>query len=212
MSHELRTPLNAILGYAELILDEPDALDVDDVQRIERSGRHLLSLVNDVLDMSRIESGALQIHEERVDLRRMVSEVHELTAGLAVDGGNELVCVVADDVPDTVAGDRLRVQQILLNLLGNALKFTQDGRVVVEVAVAAEVVALAVGDTGPGMPPELLEKVFVPFTQGETRGLKHGGTGLGLAISQSLARAMGGQITAESELGVGSRFVLELPV
>jgi signal transduction histidine kinase len=212
MSHELRTPLNAIIGYSELILDAPKELDLGDVERIGHAGRHLLSLVNDVLDMSRIESGALEIHDEVVHVRALFDELRAVADGLAQDGDNRLAWEVAADVPERLRGDRLRVRQVLLNLVGNALKFTRQGSVRVAVQIDGGMLAVAVEDTGPGIDPELLQRLFVPFSQGRSRGLKHGGTGLGLAISQSLAHAMGGSIRVQTELGAGSVFLLELPL
>lgn len=180
--------------------------------RIQRSGHHLLSLVNDVLDMSRIEQGEVEIRTGEVDVLGLIDELKDVASGLSKEGGNELVWRVAADLPEVIRADRLRVRQVVLNLMGNALKFTEGGRVQVEVDRSDKHLTFAVEDTGPGIEPALMERLFVPFSQGSNRGLRHGGTGLGLAISQSLARAMGGRITAESELGEGSRFTLELPL
>jgi len=212
MSHELRTPLNAIIGYAELILDDPEAVEVDDVRRIERSGRHLLALVNDVLDMSRIEGGALEIAWGTVPVRHLLDEIRDVARGLAAEQRNELRWDVAADVPDAIAGDALRMRQVVLNLVGNALKFTHDGVVTVSAATSGELLQVRVSDTGPGIEDDLLPRLFQPFAQGRSDKIKHQGTGLGLAISRSLARAMGGRILVQSELGVGSRFTLVLPL
>lgn len=212
MSHELRTPLNAIIGYSELLVEEVreaglDAL-VPDLDRIETAARYLLDLINNVLDLSKIEAGQLSVASERVELRRLVEEVGVTLGSVVSSRGNRLVVEAADA---WVQGDSLRVRQILTNLVGNAAKFTEDGEIRVSVRVEPEQVSIDVRDTGAGMDPDTLERVFKPYEQAagsHTEGFK--GTGLGLPISVELAHLMGGSLTATSEPGVGSVFTLSL--
>jgi len=212
MSHELRTPLNAIIGYSELILDAPEELDVEDVDRIATSGRHLLSLVNDVLDMSKIEAGSVELRDEPFHLLGMFAELRDVALELARVHENSVDWSVPASVPQGVIGDAVRLRQIVLNLLGNALKFTHRGKVSLDVSFGDGQLFIAVSDTGPGIRDDMLEQLFVPFSQGKSAGMRHGGTGLGLSISRRLARAMGGDIGVESTLGVGSRFTVAVPL
>jgi signal transduction histidine kinase len=217
MSHELRTPLNAIGGYAELLeLGVRGAVtdgQAEDLRRIQRAQRHLLSLINDVLNFAKLEAGRVEYELADVPLG-------ELVAGLDVLVGPQLRgrslryrCEVSDaDVP--VRADAEKARQVLLNLLSNAVKFTEPGgEIVVHARALDGRVAIAVRDTGIGIPPDKLEEIFSPFVQID-RGLSstHEGTGLGLAISRDLARGMGGDLVAESEVGVGSVFRLTLPL
>ena len=216
MSHELRTPLNAIGGYVDLLIEGiygpvPDAQQ-EVLNRIRRSQHHLLTIITDLLNYSRIEAGQIAYAVERVPVVAMLDTVaamiepQALRKGVAYERGH---CP-----PEAVAcADRARTEQVLLNLLSNAVKFTPaGGRITVSCAALGDRVALRVQDTGPGVPTEKLESIFEPFVQlGRALNRPHEGTGLGLAISRDLARAMGGDLRAESEPGAGSTFTLLLP-
>ncbi|MBT3346675.1 MAG: PAS domain-containing protein, partial [Gemmatimonadetes bacterium] len=204
MSHELRTPLNAIIGYSEMlqeqVTDSPLGIDdVPDLEKIRGAGRHLLSLVNDVLDLSSIEAGHLSLTPEPFSLREMLSDV-SMSVGPQVDkGGNTLHVEVADGLEHLIA-DPIRLRQCLLNLLSNAVKFTAAGRVDLTVDTARregeKMVLFRVRDTGIGMTPEQLRRIFRPFVQADSSTTRrYGGTGLGLAITLRLARLMGGEVT-----------------
>ncbi len=217
MSHELRTPLNAIAGYAELVemgIHGPvTGEQVEALGKIRRSQRHLLLLINDVLNFAKIEAGRLEVHLSEVPVRDLVAGVETLILPQAEQRGLRYECRLPDD-PPRVRADPDKAGQVLLNLLSNAVKFTgSGGEVRLECGAAPGRVRLAVRDTGPGIPPERLESIFEPFVQLE-RGLaaQREGTGLGLAISRDLARAMGGDVWAESTPGKGSVFTLELPL
>jgi PAS domain S-box-containing protein len=216
MSHELRTPLNAIAGYVQLIemgVHGP----VTDAQRealgrIDRSQRHLLRLINDVLNLSRIEAGRVDYAVENVLLSEVASSILPMVELQIAAKDQRLDTAVPSGV--TARADREKVQQILLNLLTNAMKFTAPGgRITLEAGeLSSSQVFLRVTDTGRGIPPEMLEKVFEPFVQVDASRSRTGeGTGLGLAISRDLARGMGGDLSARSEPGVGSTFELSLP-
>ncbi|MCA9570296.1 MAG: response regulator, partial [Myxococcales bacterium] len=209
MSHELRTPLNAILGYAELLHEEldDDAL-TEDVGRIEQAGHHLLTLIDDVLDLSKVAQGQLTVHPEVFDVVALVREVAPLAAGLAARNRNALR--VEDDTPAWVRADRTRVRQIVLNLLSNAVKFTEDGTIDVTFARGSEV-TIEVRDTGIGMDDEQLASAFRPFVQVHRQDhVRYGGTGLGLAVSRQLAVLMQGSLDATSAPGRGSTLTLRL--
>lgn len=216
LGHEVRTPMTGVLGMAELLqgtrLDERQRSHVD---AIRRAGQHLLRLVNDALDMARIEAGRLELASAEFALRPLLDEVAGLMAPVAERKGLVFVDALAADAPVGLHGDRTRVQQILLNLLGNAIKFTERGHVALEVeALAPQGVRFSVADSGPGLDPEQQARLFRRFEQadGARTASRYGGSGLGLAISQELAAAMGGRITVESEPGKGARFVVELPL
>jgi signal transduction histidine kinase len=219
MSHELRTPLNAIMGYTELIKESledgasPEALNAE-ADRVLGAAKHLSRLINDVLDQSRIDAGKLQVSLENVEIAGVLSELEELVAPLAQANGNRL-SVSADEGVRFVTADPMRLQQCLINLTGNALKFTHAGEVKVHARLlldhAHAYVSFDVSDTGIGMDKNELERLFKPFAQANKKiGAKYGGTGLGLSITKNLARAMGGDVTAESALGKGSTFRLRL--
>jgi signal transduction histidine kinase len=216
MSHELRTPLNAIAGYAELL-----AMGVrgpitdaqrDDLQRILRSERHLLSLINDILNFARLEAGRLTFDVRVIMVQDLLDELEPLVAPQLRARAIRYTCEPCGDSP-RVRADPEKVRQVLLNLLSNAIKFTgPGGRITVAADASPEHVAIHVRDTGTGMQPDKLGHIFEPFVQLD-RGLTttHEGTGLGLAISRDLARAMEGDLTAESTFGAGSTFTLTLP-
>jgi signal transduction histidine kinase len=219
MSHEFRTPLNAIIGYTEMLKEQMEDEQhndlIPDLLRVLTASRHLLALINDVLDLSKIEAGRLELELTEFDFEEMVSNVVHTSSALAASRGNKLV-VDAPHRIGTVHQDRTRLQQVLLNLIGNASKFTEKGelrlRVALERNAGAAQLVLQVQDTGIGMTPEQLSRLFQEFSQAEaSTARKYGGTGLGLAISQRLCGLMGGGITVESELGLGTTFTVRLP-
>lgn len=214
MSHEIRTPMNAVIGMIELLAGtDLTPLQREYAETIHASGNHLLALVNDILDVSRIEAGRLELDEHQFDLRRCVEEALDVVGVRAGEKGLELVYVVEPDVPPEVVGDSTRIRQILVNYLANAVKFTDRGDVVTRVAVdvpPAEgrlLVRLSVHDTGQGMTGEQLGRLFQPFSQLDlVQARRQGGSGLGLSIAKQLAELMGGRVWAESEPGKGSAF------
>ncbi|MCA9569111.1 MAG: HAMP domain-containing histidine kinase [Myxococcales bacterium] len=211
MSHELRTPLTAILGYAE-ILEEEDlsAQARTDLGRVRSSAAHLLTIIQDVLDLARIESQQIELAIRRVDLSGIMEASVELTSPMLETSRDLLVVTVPPGLE--VDADPVRLRQVFVNLLSNAAKFTRDGEVRFEASVHDDVVCVGVVDTGIGMSPELVARVFDRFSQGdESPTRQHGGTGLGLAISRELVRAMGGDITVSSIKGEGSTFTVSLP-
>lgn len=216
LGHEVRTPMTGVLGMAELLQATPlDAQQRGHVDAIRRAGEHLLRLVNDALDMARIEAGKLALVSAPFALKPLLDEVAGLMAPLAERKGLAFAEHVDLDAPLALQGDRTRVQQILLNLIGNAVKFTGAGHVSLEVAaLQPQGVRFVVADSGPGLSPEQRERLFRRFEQadGARTAARYGGSGLGLAISQELAAAMGGRIAVESTPGQGTRFVVELPL
>ncbi|GAC1417825.1 MAG: hypothetical protein PVSMB1_07630 [Gemmatimonadaceae bacterium] len=216
MSHELRTPLNAIAGYSELLkleLRGPiTAEQREDLDRIDRSQRHLLSLINDVLNFAKIEAGHVAVQSKRMGLGQVVKSLREFVEPQLREKG--LRFTMAEDLPKIEAcGDPDKVRQILINLLSNAIKFTpQDGHIALECEEDDQTVYISVEDDGSGIPPDKLDAIFEPFVQvNRDYASKHEGTGLGLSISRDLARRMGGDLTVTSDLGKGSRFTLALP-
>jgi signal transduction histidine kinase/CRP-like cAMP-binding protein len=216
MSHELRTPLNAILGYTELILDSiygPVPAEIRDVlKRLEKSGRHLLSLINDVLDLSKIEAGQLTLGLTDYSMPEIVRTVFTAVESLAAEKNLALKVTVAPELP-LGHGDERRLTQVLLNLLGNAIKFTEVGEVRVEVSTADGAFRVAVSDTGPGIAPADQEKIFEQFQQVDSSSTqKKGGTGLGLSVAKHIIEMHGGRIWVESSPGKGSTFWFTVPV
>ncbi|MCV2351675.1 ATP-binding protein [Paucibacter sp. Y2R2-4] len=214
MSHEIRTPLNAVLGLAQLGISRSGdpAAARSGFERIVRSGRHLLGVINDILDYSKVESGKLDIESLPCNLSHLVKEVTDLVSERA-DAKNLRLRIEYKASHDWVMLDALRATQILVNLLSNAIKFTDKGRVVLSVEQVQGRLLFSVTDTGVGIAPEQLKRVFTAFEQADSSTTrKFGGTGLGLSISSQLAELMGGSITATSELGSGSCFKLELPL
>jgi signal transduction histidine kinase/DNA-binding response OmpR family regulator len=219
MSHELRTPLNAIIGYSELMEDEAAELGYRDfipsLQKVHTAGRHLLSLINDVLDFSKMEAGRMDLHPETFDLPTLLTEVATTIGPLVQKNANTLEIRCAPDA-GSMRADPTKVRQIIFNLLGNASKFTDHGKITLElsrqVIKGFEWVIVAVSDTGIGMSPEETKRLFQSFSQAEgTTARRFGGTGLGLAISRKLCQLMGGDITVESEKGKGTTFIVRLP-
>jgi signal transduction histidine kinase len=217
MSHELRTPLNAIIGLTEMMATNAARFGtekaLEPLRRVNAAGTHLLSLINEVLDLSKIEAGKLELNPEPINLARLIDEVIGTAGQLAEKNQNRLV-VEAQDNLGTLKADSMRLKQILLNLLSNACKFTKEGEVALRVRKVADGrdwVELAVADTGIGL-VEQQAKLFQEFTQADSlTARRYGGTGLGLALSRKLARMMGGDVTVTSELSKGSVFTLRLP-
>ena len=216
MSHEIRTPMNAILGFTQLLAKTPLSEDQQEfVTTIQRSGRSLLSLLNDVLDFSKIEAGELTLFEHKFTIRELMDLAIEHVLPAAQEKGIELAAVVSRHVASSYMGDEGRLRQIFVNLLGNAVKFTESGSVVVAVNLDNEDdpanLTFTVVDTGKGIPSAEIAKLFEPFVQLESEpSRRYGGTGLGLAISRRLVNAMGGTLTAASEENVGSAFTVNL--
>ncbi len=212
VSHELRTPLNGILGLTESLLDRPHTLeDRDALETIRRSGDALLGLVNDILDMSKIESGHLQVTRAPYALAEVFTAVEKLYRANASERGLTLDVVAPTDAPPWVDGDAQRLRQVIYNLVSNALKFTPRGGVRVEGRWAAQRLTVSVRDTGVGIPPHVCAQLFRPFYQGDLSASLHSvGTGLGLAISRELVTRMGGDVTVASQPGLGSTFTFEV--
>ncbi len=219
MSHELRTPMNAIIGYSDMLLEEAEDEGLesfkDDLQKINGAGKHLLSVINDILDLSKIESGKMDLYVEEFEIAGMIRDVVATVGSLASKNENTLETRVPDNM-GSMQADLTKVRQGLLNLLSNAFKFTKNGKVIFEVSRAVEGVTdwitFRVSDSGIGMTPEQLQMLFKPFTQadGSTTRL-YGGTGLGLSITKTFCEMMGGAITAESVSGKGTSFTIRLP-
>jgi signal transduction histidine kinase/CheY-like chemotaxis protein len=219
MSHELRTPLNAIIGVTEMLHE--DALDLkredelEPLERVLRAARHLLALINDILDLSKIEAGKMDIHVESFAIKPLVDDVVQTIGTMAAKSGNKVVVDCAADL-GTMRADQTRIRQALLNLASNANKFTERGTVTIAarrgIEAGREWVTLAVADTGIGLTPEQVGKLFQDFVQADASTTrKYGGTGLGLAISRRFCQMMGGDITVASEPGTGSTFTIRLP-
>jgi signal transduction histidine kinase/ActR/RegA family two-component response regulator len=229
MSHELRTPLNSLLLLAKLMWANPDgnltAEQMEFARTIYGAGRDLLQLIDDILDLSKIEAGKMEIHQEELQVAELVDYVNVTFRPLAMEKGLDFEVIVADDVPGTLTTDELRLQQIIRNLLSNAIKFTSEGAVALVVhtandsaftreglRAADQIVAFSVTDTGAGIASDRLGAIFDPFQQADgTTSRTYGGTGLGLSICRDIAALLGGEIRAESRPGMGSTFTLYLP-
>ncbi len=216
MSHELRTPLNAIIGYSEILQEEAqedgNEEAVQDVQKIRTAGNYLLALINDILDISKIEAGKMELYLESFDIAMLMQEVCVTVEPLVAKNQNTLT-VEADEELGQMQADLTKVRQVLLNLLSNAAKFTEEGQITLEVHRETETIHFRVVDTGIGMSEEQVKQLFEPFTQADASTTRqYGGTGLGLTISRRYCQMMGGEITVESELGHGSTFTVELPL
>ncbi len=216
MSHELRTPLNAILGYTELILDgiygeAPDKMN-SVLERVQANGKHLLGLINDVLDLSKIEAGQLTLSLTDYSLAELVQSVHIAVEPLASRKNLTLTTEIPKGLP-TGYGDERRLAQVLLNLVGNAIKFTEVGEVAIAVSQANGSFSVAVRDSGPGVDPAHQTKIFEEFQQVDNTSTRQkGGSGLGLAISKRIVEMHGGKITVNSTLGKGATFTIKFPI
>jgi signal transduction histidine kinase/putative methionine-R-sulfoxide reductase with GAF domain len=216
MSHELRTPLNAIIGYSEMLQEEAEDLDADaflpDLQRINAAGKHLLGLINDILDLSKVEAGRMDLFVEAFEVSQLVHDVDAIVQPLVEKNDNRLVIDCPDDI-GAMHADQTKVRQALFNLLSNASKFTDHGRITLTIAREPDDwIAFAVADTGIGMTEEQLGRLFEAFSQAEaSTGSRYGGTGLGLAISRHFCRLMGGDLTVSSVYEQGSTFKMRLP-
>jgi signal transduction histidine kinase len=217
MSHELRTPLNAIIGVSEMLREDVEALkqDTEPLDRVLGAARHLLALINDILDLSKIEAGRMELHLETFSLVPVITDVAKTIEPMATKNGNRVVIDCPADL-GAIHADQTRFRQSLLNLASNANKFTEKGTITIAAHQGQENgrdwVTLAVTDTGIGMRPEQMGKLFQEFSQASSAtASKYGGTGLGLAISKRFCQMMGGDITVESEVGRGSTFTVRLP-
>jgi signal transduction histidine kinase/CheY-like chemotaxis protein len=220
MSHELRTPLNAIIGYSEMLLEQAEDAGAEglkpDLEKIRGAGKHLLSLINDILDLSKIEAGKMDIFVEEFDVATMLAEVEAVTRPLIAKNANTFEVRLAPDI-GTMRSDQTKVRQNLFNLISNAAKFTDQGRITLDVRrlpgeAGGEWLEFRVGDTGIGMTPAQTAKLFEAFGQADASTARnYGGTGLGLAITKHFCRMLGGDVTVESEHGRGSSFTIRLP-
>jgi signal transduction histidine kinase len=219
MSHELRTPLNSILGFSDVILEGLDGPLTDnmdnDLRLIQKNGQHLLHLINDVLDMAKIESGRMNLNIERFKVQEILEEITSITSTLASEKNLALFIDADSDEAVEILADRTRLRQVMINLVNNSIKFTETGKIAIHAYHRGENVLITVRDTGIGIPPDKLEAVFQEFTQVDTSTTrKTGGTGLGLPISRRLVEMHGGRLWAESSGidGEGSTFFVEIPL
>jgi signal transduction histidine kinase len=217
MSHELRTPLNAIIGVSEMLREDAEALkqDLEPLDRVLGAAQHLLALINDILDLSKIEAGRMELHLEAFALAPLLDGVVKTIEPLAAKNGNQ-VALHCEAAVGTMHGDQMRLRQALLNLMSNANKFTDRGTITINAGQrqqnGRDWITLAVADTGIGMTAEQMGKLFQEFSQASsTTASKYGGTGLGLVISKQCCQMMGGDITVDSEVGHGSTFTIRLP-
>ncbi|WP_455218758.1 GAF domain-containing sensor histidine kinase [Kaarinaea lacus] len=220
MSHELRTPLNAIIGYSDLLSEEmagyAQSRHLVDVERIASSGHHLLSLINNILDIAKIESGKMEVFKEELEVLMLCEEMRIIFEPLCMKNNNKLNINVANNL-GIVSLDKTKLKQILINLLSNANKFTKDGTLSLDVQKAelddTQCLKIVVSDTGIGMSGEQIDKVFLEFDQGDiSTSSQYGGTGLGLPICRYMCQLLGGEIRVQSEVGVGSRFTVLIPI
>ena len=219
MSHELRTPLNAIIGYSEMLMEDAEDLGeemfVEDLQKIEGAGKHLLALISDVLDLSKIEAGKMELYEEEFSIGGLVQEVEATVQSLISKNSNQFAVEMAEDIGE-MKGDLTKTRQILFNFISNAAKFTKQGDITLQVSrqvgISSDWVLFSVVDTGIGMTAEQLDKLFEKFTQADSSTTrKYGGTGLGLALCWEFSHMMGGEITVESQPDAGTTFTVRLP-
>ncbi len=216
MSHELRTPLNAILGYSEMLMEEAEDDELEsyaaDLAKIQSSGEHLLTLINDILDLSKIEAGKMDLHIEEFEFVKHLAQIEATAKPLVEKNGNKFI-LENNATFEKLKNDQTKLRQILFNMLSNAAKFTKEGSVTLSINTIEKDVRFAVTDTGIGMNEEQLGKVFDEFTQAEASTAKdYGGTGLGLPISKKMTEMMGGKMEVESEEGKGTTFSITIPV
>jgi signal transduction histidine kinase len=223
MSHELRTPLNAVIGYSEMLLDDAEDSgqqeQIQDLNKIKSSGKHLLNLINDILDLAKVESGKMNLYLEPVNIQALVKELTDMVLPLCQQNNNQLVVHWLDEI-DLMYCDLTKLRQCLLNLLGNAAKFTNTGQVSLEISTRMGrngdrpqmMVDFRVKDSGIGIQPEKIKKLFQPFAQADNSTTReYGGTGLGLAITREFALMLGGDVSVESTSKEGSTFLLTTP-
>ena len=215
MSHELRTPLNAIIGYGEMVQEEAAEMGAEslipDLQKIHSAGRHLLGLINDILDLSKIEAGKMELYLESFDVSAMVGDVANTVRPMIEANGNVFSVITAADL-GVMHADMTKVRQSLFNLLSNAAKFTKDGSVTLEARAEADDLIFEISDTGIGITAEQQKRVFDPFIQAEAGISRNfGGTGLGLALTRHFAQNMGGELLVQSAPGAGSTFSIRIP-
>ncbi|WP_019508829.1 response regulator [Pleurocapsa sp. PCC 7319] len=220
MSHELRTPMNAIIGYSEMLMEEAEDIGqedfIPDLRKIHSAGKHLLNLINDILDLSKIEAGRMELYLETFDIKNLIQETVSTIRPLIENNNNTLEFNLAENL-DMMHADLTKVRQSLFNLLSNASKFTKNGKITLDVTSftgeSSDWITFKVADTGIGMSPEQISKLFQAFTQADASTTrKYGGTGLGLAITKKFCLMMGGDISVVSESGEGSTFTIRLPV
>lgn len=220
MSHEIRTPLNAIIGYCELIQEDAESRGckdfIPDLQKIHSAGKHLLALISDILDLSKIEAGMMELLPEKCDVVAVLDELIETMTPIVKNNGNEFEIDVPRQI-GAITADKLRVRQILFNLLSNAAKFTKESRVLLaakrEMTPEGARILFIIRDWGMGISPDHMKRLFTDFNQGDvSTSHKFGGTGLGLAICKRFCDLMGGDISVQSEPGKGSIFTVRLPV
>ena len=212
ISHELRTPLNSILGYAQLLDGDTNIPDnrKEAIKVVRRSGEHLLSLIEGTLDIARIEGGKLKLDTKQVRFKELINQTVGMFELQAKNKGINFTFVQEGEIPEVVRADQKRLNQILINIIGNAVKFTQKGGVIFRISFARELASIEIEDTGPGIPDQEITKVFDPFVRGSAEDGLIGGTGLGLTISKMLTELMGGQLSVESKVGVGTKFHIAL--
>jgi signal transduction histidine kinase len=217
MSHELRTPLNAVIGITEMLREEAQDKkeDTEPFDRVTGAGRHLLGLIDNILDFSKIDADRIQLVKEEVSVQQLMNELDRTASALAKQNGNEFSSSFGD-VPAVITADTVRLRQVLINLIGNACKFTKNGNVTLSVERASQAsnanIRFTVSDTGIGIDPEKIPNLFADFSQADPGiARQFGGTGLGLAISQRLCQMMGSEISVTSELGKGSSFSFVIP-
>ena len=217
MSHEIRTPLNGILGFTDLLLKSGTSLEsseqIDYLKTIDRSGRHLLALINDILDLSKVEAGQMEVEVIECSPHDVLNETVSLLRSRALEKGVNLTYGWSTPVPERIQTDPSRLRQLLMNLVGNAIKFTDEGSVRIDAQLSdnRESLSINIADTGIGIPQEKIDSIFDPFVQADTSVTRrYGGTGLGLAICRRISEALGGELSVRSELGKGSVFCLDL--